>query len=416
MTTLAFAALWIFVFSVPWERIFVLPGVSIIPLFTGAAAIGLAGFSALVTGRIRRWHPVLVAALLYVGWTACVLMLGGAGPRLPSKFWTWTQLFLMMWMIWELAATEKRHRGLLMAYVLGAYVAAFDTLLIFRRQAGALRRFAAGGADPNDLAMILALGVPMAWYLALTTRRPLVRWICRAYLPLCVVCVGLTGSRGGMVVTTLALLVVPFTMTKLSAGRLATAIVMLGIGGVLAVVYTPETLIQRLSTTGSELEGGRIGGRGKLWVAGLEAFTRHPIIGYGTGGYKQAIFPILGDATQVAHNSYISVLVEQGSVGFILYMSMFGAVYLSVLRLPLVERRFAFVLMVTLGVAMLPLTWEDRRAVWFVLPTVAALTRLRLAGMGAVPTRQPAVMPGRVPVATRQPPAAGRAEPGQAGV
>ena len=45
-------------------------------------------------------------------------------------------------------------------------------------------------------------------------------------------------------------------------------------------------------------------------------------VGYGTGLFKGAITPKLGGAAQVAHNSYISVLVEQGIVGFLLYMTM----------------------------------------------------------------------------------------------
>ena len=50
--------------------------------------------------------------------------------------------------------------------------------------------------------MILALAIPMAWYLGLTYRQPLLRWICRGYVPLCVVAIGLTGSRGGVIATT----------------------------------------------------------------------------------------------------------------------------------------------------------------------------------------------------------------------
>jgi O-antigen ligase len=399
MIALAYAFLWVFVFSMPWERLLLLPGVAIIPRVTGALALGLALLAVVMSGRFRRWHVFHVAALLFWVWAGSTLFFFHSGDRLPAKFWTFGQLLLVVWMIWELAPSERRQRGLLTAYVFGAYVAAFDTILLYRRKAEALRRFAAGGADPNDLAMVLALALPMAWYLGMTYRQPLMRWVCRAYLPVAVVAIGLSGSRGGMAATTVALLFVPLSMTKLSPGRLATAMVMLGVAGALAVAYVPETLVERLATIGTELEGGRIGGRGKLWKAGLEALAYAPVAGYGTGHFKSAITPILGGMSQVAHNSFISVLVEEGIVGFLLYMTMLVAVLRSVLKLSTLERRFCLVLLATLVVAMLPLTWEDRRAVWVILAILLGFSQARIAEMGGAAWQRPP--PQAVPVATR---------------
>jgi O-antigen ligase len=373
MSAIAYVALWIFVFSVPWEQMLILPGVSIVAKATGATALGLTLLTVIISGRLRRWHLFHVAALLFWVCAGIELLLFHSGVRLPFKFWTYGQLILAAWMIWELAQSEARQRGLLLAYVLGAYVAAVDTILLYRRKADALKRFAAGGADANDIAMVLALALPMAWYLGMTHKRPIVRWICRAYVPVAVVAIGLTGSRGGMITTTVALLFVPLSMTKLSPGRMVTAMVMLGAAGVLAVAYTPETLIERLATTRAEVEGRSFGGRWKLWRAGLAVFPEDPWLGTGTGGYKTAITPILGPAAQVAHNSYLSVLVEQGLVGFVLYMTMIAAVIGSILRLPMLERRFALVTLATLSIAMLPLTWEDRRAVWVIWSMLLAL-------------------------------------------
>jgi O-antigen ligase len=181
---------------------------------------------------------------------------------------------------------------------------------------------------------------------------------------------------------------------------------MLAAAGVLAVAYVPQTLIERLATTQSEVQGGRFGGRGKLWEAGLEVFPANPVFGVGIGGYKAAITPVLGPAAQVAHNSYLSVLIEHGIVGFVLYMMMFVAAFRSILKLPVLERRFALVLLATLVIAMLPLTWEDRRPAWFVLAALIGFSHVQIAARGGAP-RQPS--PGRAapplgrPRATRQP-------------
>jgi O-antigen ligase len=241
------------------------------------------------------------------------------------------------------------------------------------------------------MAMVLALVLPMAWYLGMTSHRAIARWVGRAFLPIGLLAIGLTGSRGGMIAATVALLIVPLSMTRLSPGRLISAMVMLVAAGALAVAYVPETTIERLATVGTEVGGGHIGGRAKLWRAGLQAHAERPIAGFGTGHYKSAITPILGPAAQVAHNSYVSVLVEQGLVGFTLYMAMLVAVLHSALRLRGLERRFALVLFATLAVTMMPLTWEDRRVVWIVMAILIGFSQARLAARrGPVPQAAPA--------------------------
>lgn len=389
MSSVAYAALWLFVFVLPWEGVVRVNNTAILSQSTGMLAMGCTVFAVLSSARLRRWHTLHVAALLFVLTSGFQLLVFYAlGARPPGKFYTYVQLLLMVWMIWELAPSGGRVLNLLLSYVFGAYVASFQTLLVFHSSGGGLRRFAAGGVDPNDLAMTLALGLPMAWYLSNTYRKPLLRWICRGYLPVAVVTIGLTGSRGGLLASIVALTIVPLSMTRLSPNRLAITIAMLFLSGALAVVYVPEKIVERLATTSTEVEDLRLGGRFKLWKAGLRALPEHPLLGYGTSGFIGAISPQLGSASQVAHNSFISVLVEQGLIGLSLYLLMFGAAYRAVRRLPLLERRFGLVLMATLVVAMLPLTWEHRKPVWFILAAVVGLSQaLRVAPAGSLDGR-----------------------------
>jgi O-antigen ligase len=400
MRSLAYAGIWIFVFTVPWERLVVLPGLSIVTRVTGGLALGLTLFAIVMSGRVRRWRAFHVAALLFVIWTGIGVWVRGP-PRIPSKFYTFVQLLAVVWIIWELAPSVKRMRGLLTAFLLGAFVPAIATILLYLRVGGGLRRFSAGGADENSLAMTLALAFPMGWYLSLTTERPLLRWICRAYVPVGLFATALTGSRGGMLAFLIALLVVPLTM-RLSPGRLMAAIVLLGLSGTLVFAYVPDTLIERFGTTGESLQTGSLGGRFKLWVAGVHAFTRQPLMGYGVDGFIRAITPELGSRALVAHNSFLSVLVEEGLVGLILYMTMLRSVVYYVLHFPPFERRFGLVLLMTLGAAMLPLTWEDHKAAWFVM---AALVGMCVLDSRREAVRQPlphrAVPIGRSPVTAR---------------
>jgi O-antigen ligase len=376
MTTLVYAALWLFVFSIPWANVIVIPGMAIVTRLTGLIAAGLALFAVVVSGRARRWHPFQVVAFLFLAWVGCgVLFFNNQWETLPKKFLTFVQLFVVLWVIWEVAPTRKHQLRLLAAYVMGAYVAALDTIMLYRKEAGVLKRFAAGDADPNDLAMTLALALPMAWYLGMTTRDPWLRFLCRLFLPIGLLAIGLTGSRGGMVATVVALSLVPLTLARLSPGRRVIAILLIVVSGAVAVIYVPKTLIERLGTTTQEVEGGRIGGRLKLWKAGLQAYVHRPVVGYGPGGFKWVAQDYLVTESQVAHNSLVSVLVEEGIVGFLLYVMMFVVVFFAILDLPIMERRYSLVLLATLFVTTLPLTWEDSKPVWVVLALLLGLAR-----------------------------------------
>jgi O-antigen ligase len=374
MTSLAYVALWLLVFSMPWQNLVVIEGVGAIGKLMGMVAAALAAIAVLVSGRLRRLHMLHVAALLFLVWVGFGVLIFNNEPELPKKTYTYAQLVLVLWMMWELAPTPKRVLGLFAAYVAGANIAVVNTLIVYRDQAALQRRFSMENFDPNDLAMTLALSLPMAWYLGMTYRQPLLRWFARAYVPLGILALALSGSRGGLIAGTIGLLIVPLTMTRLSPAGFAAALLLVVASGVVAVAYTPQTVVERLASTGTQIQGGELGGRMTIWRAGAEAFVKRPIVGYGTGAFQGALRRVLG-YPRASHNSYLTVLVEQGLVGFVIYLWMFFAVLLAAMKLPTMEKRFALVMLATLAVAMLPLSWEDQKPAWFTLAAVLGLAQ-----------------------------------------
>ena len=103
MIAIAYSALWIFVFTLPWERVFALPGVNIITRATGGVAMGLALLAVVISGRLRRWQGLHMAGLAFVVTTAINLLVFHSAQRLPLKFYTFIQLFAVVWLVWELA-------------------------------------------------------------------------------------------------------------------------------------------------------------------------------------------------------------------------------------------------------------------------------------------------------------------------
>src|SRR5690606_34663340 len=76
------------------------------------------------------------------------------------------------------------------------------------------QRFSVSNTDPNDYALILALAIPMAWDL-FANQRGYVRVLNLLCIPLALVGIILTGSRGGSLAAAVALLVIPLGFMSL---------------------------------------------------------------------------------------------------------------------------------------------------------------------------------------------------------
>lgn len=404
MTAIAFAALWLFVFAVPWENVLMISGVGTISRLLGIIAFGAMLLHVMGTARVRKLELFHLLAIAFVLWACAGAFWAVDLGRMEVKVQRLLQLLLMVWMLWELAAEPKRQHALLLAYVLGAYVAAYKTFGVYRQEMQSdldcdicAGRFSAPNFDPNDLGMLLALGLPIAWYLGTTLRHPVLRWVSRLYIPVGLVAIGMTASRGAFLASMVGLLIIPLTLRRISKGLLFASIPIAVLSAYVLVSFVPQTSWERFSTTSSEVTEGSLNERRDIWMAGLQTVQNHPLHGAGPGGFDHSVAPLLG-SDHAAHNAFLSILVEEGLIGLVLYLAMLAVVFFGGRSLPLLERRFQLVLFLVLLVAMLPLTWEDRKPVWFILGIMVAqsaamrrLAEVRPASWFVPPRRAPAV-------------------------
>ena len=116
-------------------------------------------------------------------------------------------------------------------------------------------------ADNNDLAMALAMSVPMLFMLGWTERREELRkafWFC---VPLTVMAVGLTHSRGGFLSVSAAIGVLVWRSRNRLMG--------LGIGFLVAVIalfLMPDSYKERLKTIQAPTEEGSAASRLRAWA------------------------------------------------------------------------------------------------------------------------------------------------------
>ena len=373
MSRAAFGLLWLLVFTIPWENAIVLPGTGTVTRVLGAAALGAGIFQAIIRGRVRPPGWFLLAVTLFVAWAGVTLFWSMDPEESRRRVQTYVQLAVMAWLIWELADSDERQTSLMQAYILGCWCIAGATIWSYVTGAAGLesRYTAAEGFNENDVALTLVLGIPMAWYLAVTRPGWVSRWFDRAYVPVSLIALLLTASRGGLIAALVGLTIIPLSIGRLDwRSKLVLSLIVVASAWAIATVI-PPTSWQRLATTQSELSSGSIGFRKIIWIAGLNVAFAHPAFGVGAGAFSTSVAPELARPF-AAHNAFLAVLVEQGVVGLALFAMVFIAAFVAASRLPPMTARFRLVLLATLVIGVMPLNWDYIKTLWFVLALLAA--------------------------------------------
>ncbi len=381
MYRFSFYTLVVFVFSLPWQDVVRLPGGSalsvsrIVGLFLIAGATG----ATLRRGVVRMRMPAVTVVLtaLFAFWAISSSLWNVWNPDIGLiTSLTYLQLAVMSVLVWQLCRTRDDHMVLLLAFVLGSGVLAgsivyeFVTNPFVANAEHSMARYTAFGGNPNGLAAMMALSLPLAWFLANFWARGLFRWLSFAYLPVGILGIILTASRGGFITALVGLLIIPLTFRYLGRGHRFGVAVFIVLAGVLLYSLVPAANFERLAGTSTEISEGNVSNRSQIWSAGLQLYTESPIIGTGTGSFTRAVEPILG-YSMPAHNAWLLVLIEMGIIGFILYVGNFIIVLIPLLRLTGADRMLYLCLWLALVVSMLPSNVEDAQHVWALLIIMA---------------------------------------------
>jgi O-antigen ligase len=370
---IAFGSLWLLVFAMPWEDAITISGFGTSVRLIGIVTLGLGVLAVVERGRVRRPALGHIVMALFVALAVLSYLWSLYPEGTLIEAFSYVQLFIMVWLIWELAPGVQEQMHLMRAYVFGTFVSGIDTFYLFlSHQESVYQRYAGAKLDANDLGLIMALSIPMSYYLLIQNHGRMV-WLYRMHLILAGTTILLTASRGATLATVVALAIVPLTQARLG-GRQRVALlltVILLIGGIL--FFVPETSWERLATVPTEFEQGTFTGRTIIWKAGWEIFRVHPFVGIGANAFRVIVSrelaePIrMGEADPAppAHNTFLSVLVEQGVLGFAVFCGMLGALAVSLRGMPPFPQRLWIVSLAVWVVGVSSLTWEMRKPTWF---------------------------------------------------
>ena len=371
------ALLLLFAFAIPWEYSLDLGEpfgniariVGLVLLFAAIPAV-------LQAGRIRTPGPVQ--------WLVLALYLWFYG----SYFWTieplvtlekmrgYFQEMMIVWLVWEFAETPRDLRSLLQAYVAGAWVLAALTFSNFSSAdaiAAGQIRFVAEGQDPNDAARYLDLGFPLAALLLNSESRWRGRILALGYLPIGLVAVLLTASRGGFLAVVVALAGCALLLVGSHAKGVVAAVLATPLVAAALWFAIPHETFERLATIPSQLQGGDLNQRVNIWSAGWDAFGRAPLAGYGAGTFVNAAGT---NPIDTAHNTPLSILVGGGLIAFALATAAVTLAVRAVLATRGPLRIALFTALLLWGFASLVDTVEENRTSWLLLGMVTLAGRL----------------------------------------
>lgn len=371
MHKFALLTVWLFVFIIPWENMFFFSSIGTIGRAAGLITFVVTLFAILIKQenlRIRWLHWIF---LVFVLWSAATFFWSVDQESSYSRIKTYFQLFFMVFLVFQWVREESEIYGMLEAFVLGCWVAVFSTFKNFYSgNFESWERIAATGFNPNDMAIIMVFGLPMAWYLGLKLKAKRA-WIYRLYPLLAPVAVGMTASRGGLIIMIIALLFVVSSFPKISFGNKVAFVVAWGLAIGLGYFMIPAESLERWSSVGREITQGSLNTRLYIWEAGLKVYTNNPLFGIGAGAFRTGVEPQLGSAI-APHNVYLSILVEQGIIGLVIFLAILGGLFEKIRKMAGLERLFLMFLLIMWMVSALSLNWEWRKQTWILFTLTLA--------------------------------------------
>ena len=338
-TELAFHALVAFTAILLLSPQAFLPVLKSVRIALLTALIAIAAHMLDRTARRRPVTPVrieMAIVLLLAGWaivtTPLSLWPGGSLIELSDRYLKAVAFF---WMVATIVTSASRLRVFAWTLVLCSIPLATVGLYHFRSgmflQSSIPGNFRIAGytegsgltGNPNDLALMLNLIIPIAAALFFTTRNSL-RAIAAGAILLSAAAVIVTFSRAGFITLAVTFVLGIVALARRQAPGPAAAIFAIAL---VTPFVLPQSYIARLNTI-TNISSDRTGsaqGRWEDWIAASELVTQHPITGVGIGQNILALNEVRGHTWRAVHNVYLEYAVDLGLPGALLFLWLFLA-------------------------------------------------------------------------------------------
>lgn len=254
--------------------------------------------------------------------------------------------------------------------------------------AGAGQRLAVLGGGPNIYARMIGLGIVGLIFLVGTRAVP--SWAILG-TPVMIIPIMLSGSRGGMLSTGVAVAIGSIWILSDSIGRLrsllwASAVCVLGLALLAGTRFGQDAAMTfQTRVVDLTLKQEYSAGRDRLYAEAVQAVGNHPLKGNGLGGFSQ----IMG-YPEYPHNLVLDIAVSAGAVGLLaLGWAVVAFVRTTVrTRASLTARYLVVSVLLVLVGAMTSGGIYDSRFIWIYAVTLGGIAARELGSAeSSVPTR-----------------------------
>jgi len=204
---------------------------------------------------------------------------------------------------------------------------AIKNFLLLGQTAVSARVGGTGGflGDANDFALALSIVLPFSFYLFLSEKKKILKFLFLLFSILFTLGIISTSSRGGFI--TLVFLFFYFVLKSKQK--------LLGVFSILLVFilifsFAPQEYWQRQMTITSYQQDESAMGRIDAWKAGLRMFADRPLLGVGVGAYETAYGVKYGGKEGPwfsAHNAYVQTGADLGFFGILAYLGLMFYIY-----------------------------------------------------------------------------------------
>jgi O-antigen ligase len=373
----AFAGALVFVVSVPLEGLVHLGILGSLAKGGGVVLVASAFFALIGGGlRVRRTHSSIFVFGAFVAWAVLSYFWTSDKALTLGRMVTNMQLLLATVVLWQYIVTKARVQIALQTFVVGAFFGSVYSILVRQpHDSTGVQRYSVGGPNSFGVEVVWAM-LAAYWLMGQTDSR---RWkrFYGVFFVVGTIEVFDTASRTALVTLVVAALIALADRRLMRPRNVVIAVVLAAASTVAVLHFVSSRQLARLGTV-SEAAASGGNGRTTQWHLALDVFASHPVEGLGAAVFRDYSATQIG-ISRVAHNSFLGVAADLGTVGLVLFVSMFLLAGRGLRYLPPTTRRLWFGLVAVWLIGASTLTWENQKFTYFVLVMVAAQSQLAIA-------------------------------------
>jgi len=189
--------------------------------------------------------------------------------------------------------------------------------------------------NPNDLALILNLLLPIAVALLFIAKRPVIRLALVGAIALDVAGVFTTYSRGGFITLCAIFLTYLWKFRRRPARRYVWGLcICLVVLALIGLPLLPTSYVERLSTI-TDIKGDKTGSAEERWsdmLVAVQMVMNRPLVGAGIGQNILALNQERGSFWTEIHNVYLQYALDLGLPGVALFLALLALALWSTVR------------------------------------------------------------------------------------